>query len=208
MVDTERARSARFRTDWRRREEAMKIAGRETPRPRPSEQILLHSVSCEAGKTPAAAEAFFLTSGQARRVRRARNATTWSHLRIIDCTVRDRFREVATATMGTKMARRTRAQGRGGTAVSSLPSPGRGPCARRSSPWMRHEAGMNSFTGLQTRACSHHLPPPADPSLCRSPATGDNESGSGWAISLASALNAEVRPLCHRIDEEFLKRSC
>jgi hypothetical protein len=73
---------------------------------------------------------------------------------------------------------------------------------------MRHEAGTNSFTGLQTRACSHHVRPPADPWLCRLPASKDNESGSGWAINLASALNAEVRPLSHRIDEEFLKRSC
>jgi hypothetical protein len=73
---------------------------------------------------------------------------------------------------------------------------------------MRHETGMNSLTALQTRAWSHRVPPPGNPSLCRLTATKDNESGSGWATGLAIVLNAEVRPLCHRIDEEFLNRSC
>jgi hypothetical protein len=72
---------------------------------------------------------------------------------------------------------------------------------------MRHKAGRNSLTGLQTRACRHRVPPPANPSLCRLTAK-DNGSGSGWARGLALALNAGVRPLCHRIEDEFLKRSC
>jgi IS605 OrfB family transposase len=104
--------------------------------------------------------------------------------------------------------RELRAQGWGRIAVSCLPSPRPGSCRKRSSTWMRHEAGMNSSTRLQTRACSRRVPPPANPSLCRLTATKDKEYGSGWAIGLAVALNAEVRPLCHRIDKEFLKRSC
>lgn len=73
---------------------------------------------------------------------------------------------------------------------------------------MRYEAGMNSLTALQIRACPHRVPPPANPSLCRLTATKDNGSGSGWARGLAFALNAGVRPLCPRIEEEFLKRPC
>jgi len=73
---------------------------------------------------------------------------------------------------------------------------------------MRHEAGTNSLTGLQTRAYPLGVPPLANHSLCRFIATRDNEFGSGWAIGRAFAPNAEVRPLCRRIDTEFSKRSC
>ena len=63
---------AGFRTEWLRREEAMKTAGRENPNhgvacaPQPStwrgrsEQISLDEVGCEARKIPADAEVFFL----------------------------------------------------------------------------------------------------------------------------------------------------
>jgi hypothetical protein len=73
---------------------------------------------------------------------------------------------------------------------------------------MRHEAGTNSLTGLQTRTRPYGVPPLANHSLCPFTATMDNESGSGWAIARAFAPNAEVWPLCHRIDTEFSKRSC
>ena len=63
---------AGFRTDWLRREQKMKIAGRGNPNnwaysaqhPSPwrgsSEQISLDEVGCEARKIPANAEVFFL----------------------------------------------------------------------------------------------------------------------------------------------------
>jgi len=63
-----------FRTDWLRREEAMKTAGRENPNSRarlcnePSpwrgrpEQSLLNQGGWRARKYPAAGEVFFLTS--------------------------------------------------------------------------------------------------------------------------------------------------
>ena len=73
---------------------------------------------------------------------------------------------------------------------------------------MRHEADTNSPIGLQTRACPHRVPTLANHPLCRLTAIMANEFGSGWAISHTFAPNAEVRPLCQRTDEAFLRRSC
>jgi hypothetical protein len=73
---------------------------------------------------------------------------------------------------------------------------------------MRHEAGTNSLTGLHTRGYKHRVRLLANRWLSRFRATMGNEFGSGWAIGRAFAPNAEVRPLCHHIDEEFSKRSC
>jgi hypothetical protein len=71
---------------------------------------------------------------------------------------------------------------------------------------MRHEAGTNSRTGLQTRAFPHRVPPVANRSLRRLTATTGNEFGLGWAIGRAFAPNVGVRLLSECVNEEFWKR--
>jgi len=71
---------------------------------------------------------------------------------------------------------------------------------------MRHEAGTNSRTGLQTRTSLHRTPPVADHSLRRLTTTKGNEFGLGWAIGRAIAPDVGVRLLSDRVDEGFLKR--
>jgi hypothetical protein len=70
---------------------------------------------------------------------------------------------------------------------------------------MRHEAGTNSRTGLQTRT-SLHVPPVAKHSPCRLTTTTGNEFGFGSARGHAFAPDVGVRLLSDRVDGEFLKR--
>jgi len=72
--------------------------------------------------------------------------------------------------------------------------------------WMRHEAGTNSRTGLQTRTSPHRVPTVANHSFRRLTATMGNEFGLGWAIGRAFAPDVGVRLLSERVDEGFWKR--